>query len=106
LPAKFVELPSRAQLTVAHRTNVKLPNAEQAVVADEKVSANWELLREALREIAVTGTADLGQQSEFGAKYEIRARVTGLAGHQAVINTVWIINAGESIPRLVTAHPD
>jgi hypothetical protein len=47
-----------------------------------------------------------GQQSEFGTKYEIRATITGPAGRQAVLMTVWMVNAGEQTPRLVTAYPD
>jgi hypothetical protein len=76
---------------------VRLPNAERAVVADEKVrdyllspvnprargkaaffralgfdDSNWVHLRDALLHIARSGVAGLGQVSEFGSKYEIR----------------------------------
>jgi hypothetical protein len=110
---------------------MKLPNADRAIISAEKVrdyllapanpraqgkaaffralgfeSAAWEALRAALSDIARTGTAMPGQQSEFGTKYEIRATITGPAGRQAFVRTVWIVNAGEQVPRFVTAHPD
>jgi hypothetical protein len=110
---------------------VKLPNAERAIVAAEKVrgyllspvnprargkaaffrglgfdESNWGQLRAALLEIARSGVADRGQVSEFGSKYEIRASLSGPAGRQATIKTVWIIDAGDDIPRFVTAYPD
>ena len=110
---------------------MNLPNADQAVIPLEKVrdyllaAANprtrgkaaffqalgfdpgeWEVLRDALLELAQSGSATPGQQSEFGTKYEIRATITGPAGRDAVIRTVWIVNAGETNPRFITAYPD
>lgn len=110
---------------------MKLPSADHALIPAEKVRdyllapanpraqgkaaffralgfepAAWEALQAALSDIARTGTAVPGQQSEFGIKYEIRATITGPAGRQAVVRTVWIVNAGEQTPRFVTAYPD
>ncbi|MDX2054570.1 MAG: hypothetical protein SFV15_19370 [Polyangiaceae bacterium] len=110
---------------------MKLPGAAHAFVADEKVrdyllspvnprargkaaffralgfdDSNWALLREALLEIARSGTAGAGQPSEFGVKYEIRATLNGPTGRQATIKTVWIMNAEDDTPRFVTAYPD
>ncbi len=107
-----------------------LPNAEKALVAPEKVRdyllapsnprargkaaffralgfdpGDWELLRDALLELARTGAASRGQESEFGKKFEIRATIRGPTGRQAVVNTVWIVQVGESTPRFVTAYP-
>jgi hypothetical protein len=110
---------------------LKLPGASRAVVADEKVRDyllspvnprtmgkvaffralglhldNWSLLRDALLQLAIGGDADAGQHRAFGAKYQIRATLTGPTGRQATILTVWIIDAGDDAPRFVTAHPD
>ncbi len=110
---------------------MRLPGADRATVSAEKVrdfllspvnprargkaaffqalgfnGSNWEELQAALLVIARTGDANAGQQSEFGAKYEVRAIITGPAGRQAVIKTVWIVDAGDNQPRFVTAHPD
>ena len=110
---------------------MKLPNAERAVIPIEKVRdyllsaanprtrgkaaffqalgfvpAEWEVLRAVLLEVAQEGNATPGQSSEFGTKYEIRAKITGPTGRRAVIRTVWIVNAGEDHPRFITAYPD
>ena len=110
---------------------MRLPGAERAIVAPDKVRdyllspanprargkaqffqalgfgpGNWEELRDALMATARTESASPGQNSEFGTKFEIRATLTGPAGREAVIKTVWIINAGDDCPRLVTAFPD
>ena len=108
-----------------------LPGAERAVVAPEKVrdfllspanarargkpaffralgfdEAHWEALRLALLEIARSGDAGPGQGSPFGTKFEIRATIRGPAGREAVVKTIWIVNAGDDQPRFVTAYPD
>lgn len=66
----------------------------------------WGVLQSALLEMAQNGLATPGQVSEFGTKYEIHGTIVGPIGRQAVIRTVWIIDAGEDYPRLVTAYPD
>ena len=110
---------------------MKLPGAERAIVSPDKVReyllsrANprakgkaaffqalgfrleeWGTLQSALLEMAQNGLATPGQVSEFGTKYEIRGTIVGPLGRPAVIRTVWIIDAGEDFPRLVTAYPD
>lgn len=110
---------------------MKLPHAAHALIPIEKVrdyllsAANprsrgkaaffqalgfepvdWEALRDILLRIAQAENANPGQRSEFGTKYEIRATISGPTGRQAVIRTVWIINAGEDTPRFITAYPD
>jgi len=110
---------------------VKLPGADRAVVAPEKVrdfllsSANprargkpaffralgfvasdWEALRSVLLDVARSGDASPGQQSPFGTKFEVRATIRGPTGREAVVRTIWIVNAGDDQPRFVTAYPD
>jgi hypothetical protein len=110
---------------------MKLPGADRAVVAPDKVRdyllspvnprargkaaffqalgfrlEEWAILQTTLLDLAQNGEATSGQVSEFGTKYEIRATIAGPAGRQAVIKTVWIVNAGDDYPRLVTAYPD
>lgn len=110
---------------------MKLPGAERAIVSPDKVReyllspANprakgkaaffqalgfsldeWGVLQSALLDMAQNGLATPGQVSEFGTKYEIHGTIVGPIGRQAVIRTVWIVDAGEDYPRLVTAYPD
>lgn len=109
---------------------VKLPGGRNAVVAEDKVRGyllavanprsrgkpaffqaigfspeTWELLRDQLLEIAVTGEASETLPNSFGRKFEIRATLTGPSGRTAQISTIWIIESGENFPRFVTAYP-
>jgi hypothetical protein len=43
--------------------------------------------------------------SAHGRKYIIDGLIDSPSGASAAIRTVWIIEQGESIPRLVTAYP-
>lgn len=109
---------------------MRLPNADRAVVEDAKVrdyllapthpvgrfksvffialgfsADRWELLRDRLFEIAQAGDANPGQPSPFGLKFEIHATLTGPAGRQANIVTVWMVSNGLDFPHFVTAFP-
>lgn len=64
-----------------------------------------DILKRELLRIAQSDTAEEGQVSRFGRKFEIRATLTGPSGRTARIKTVWIIEKGTMIPRFVTAHP-
>ena len=68
-------------------------------------SNDWQRLESDLRNIAASGDALLGQESPYGHKYEVRGSLIGRSGTTAEIVTVWIVLAGEDIPRFVTAFP-
>lgn len=109
---------------------MRLPNAEFAFIDDAKVrdylvssshpvgrfksvffaalgftSANWEVLRDALLEFALSSDATPGQPSLFGQKYEVRGRLRGPSGRQAEVITVWQISNGRDFAHFVTAIP-
>jgi hypothetical protein len=109
---------------------VRLPNADQAVVADAKVRdyllspshpvgrfkssffaalgfnvANWQDLREAFLTLARSAEADPGQTSPYGQKYDVRGTISGPLGRQASVVTVWIIPEGREFAHFVTAFP-
>jgi hypothetical protein len=109
---------------------MKLPEAERAVIEPAKIrgyllstshpvgrfkapffaslgytSANWRRLEEDLRDLAVSGDAELGRDSPYGQKYEIRGTLSGPAGRSAGVLTVWIILFGGDVPQFVTAFP-
>ena len=109
---------------------MKLPAAERAVIAPAKIrdyllstshpvgrfkapffaslgytNANWPRLEEDLRDLAVSGDAELGKRSPYGQKYEIRAILRGPSGRSAGVLTVWIILFGGDAPQFVTAFP-
>ena len=109
---------------------MKLPNADRAVVAPEKVrdyllspthpvgrlkaaffvvlgysQEDWSQLQRHLLQIASEDAAVNGRFSRFGKKYEVPAMLTGPTGRSAKVLTVWIVRHGEDAPRFVTAMP-
>ena len=106
-----------------------VPNAADAVVAPEKLArylldvghtvggskarflrahgfneANADLLAAGLRAIALDGTAS-ERDSPFGTKYVVAGDLPTPRGTVVRVETVWIIETGETRPRLVTAYP-
>lgn len=109
---------------------MRLPNPDLAVVEDAKVrdyllsashpvgrfksvffvalgfsSDYWQLLRDALLQMALTGDALPGQPSPFGLKFEICGKLLGPSGRQADVVTVWMVSNGLDFPHFVTAYP-
>jgi hypothetical protein len=66
---------------------------------------DWSMLAANLRAIVASEDATPGDESAFGEKYEVRGTLVGPTGREARVVTVWIILAGESAPRFVTAYP-
>ena len=105
------------------------PDAEHAVVAEEKVRDyllnpnhpvggpktkwfaslgytidNWQDLVNDLWRLAVTVDDFVAKPSAFGVKYEVLGQI-GRPGHRpAAVLTVWIVE-GNAAPRLITAYP-
>ena len=109
---------------------MKLPSAENAVIAPAKIRdyllstshpigrfkapffaglgytiANWRRLEQAFLVLAVSGDAQLGKDSPYGQKYEIRGTLSGPSRGSAEVLTVWIIPFGTVVPQFVTAFP-
>jgi hypothetical protein len=108
-----------------------LPNAQQATVDPSKVRDyllspthpighfkaivfnalgysvdSWQVLMDDLLAIGRSGPAVPGQPSPYGQKFEVSGKLTGPNGRSALFTTVWIVKAGESFPRFVTATPE
>jgi hypothetical protein len=66
---------------------------------------SWEELSEALWRHAADNEIVKIEDSPFGRRYIIEGELLGPAGKVAVIRSVWFIEAGEQIPRFVTAYP-
>lgn len=69
-------------------------------------AADWERLEVELRELALHGTAELGERTSFGQKYLVSGRIEGPGGQAAVVTSVWIVLRQEEVPRLVTVYPE
>lgn len=107
-----------------------LPNKDQAVVEPEKVrdymlSAThpdgygkaeffvalgfrreaWEALADALRQVARDAPVTKSMTSSHGRKYIVDGLLQAPSGRTAMVRTVWIVDTGGDVPRLVTAYP-
>ena len=65
---------------------------------------SWQQLETDLRSLASLPAEPL-ESTEYGTKYAIFGPLAGLNGRVVEIVTVWIILAGEAVPRFVTAYP-
>ena len=65
----------------------------------------WRVLESALLQLASTAVAELAGRSAFGQKYLTRGTLESPSGRVAEVLVVWVIRAGEDIPRFVTAYP-
>ena len=63
------------------------------------------ILESALLEVARTGEVAETQTSAHGVKYTVDGTVLTPSGRQVMLRTIWIVDAGDTSPRLVTAYP-
>jgi hypothetical protein len=109
---------------------MKLPNAERAVIDEDKVRnyllsrthpigrfkasffaragfgpSDWQHLILQLRSLATRGQAVQGESSQYGQKYLVSGTLTAPGGTSVEVTTVWLVLTGSDTPRLVTVHP-
>jgi len=109
---------------------VKLPNAERATVDLGKITdyllnpehpdnggkarffgdigfsrTDPAALSHALRALAVSGDVVSHHDSRHGRKFVVDGAIQAPRGRNPIVRTVWIIDAGQDVPRLVTAYP-
>src|SRR5437867_4122285 len=109
---------------------MKLPNAGQAIVEHEKIAeyllnpahpdnggkaefyiragfalVNWNVLAEALRQLALAADVKKSVASPHGRKYVLDGWLATPSGRPASVRTIWIVDTGSDRPRLVTAYP-
>jgi hypothetical protein len=109
---------------------MQVPGAESAVVAEDKIrkyllssfhllgsakarffngcgfkAEEWEVLVRALLDHALNQPASLSKQSIYGSFYNVDGPLTVPNGSNPMIRSVWILEAGSSTPKLVTAYP-
>jgi hypothetical protein len=65
----------------------------------------WDVLATALRELAVRSPIANRMESVHGTKYLVDGPIETRSGRSRSVRTVWIVDAGRDIPRLVTAYP-
>ena len=109
---------------------MNLPNKDQIVVEREKVRdyllspshptgkgkaefftamgfqrEAWEVLADALRQVARDRPVTKSMTSSHGQKYIVEGELATPNGQRPLIRTVWVVDAGRETPRLVTAYP-
>jgi len=109
---------------------MRLPNVDQAIVAEEKVTQyllnplhpdgagkakffesvgfsrlDWRVLSYALLRLAETVEVRLSVESAHGWKYIVEGPLATPGGRTPRVRTVWIVDHGLTAPRLVTAYP-
>lgn len=110
---------------------MKLPNREQAVIAQDKIveyllnlehkrggtqahllvqfgyAANsWQRLEQDIRSYHLNADIDVSRQTSYGMRYEIRAPLQTPSGRLLIVRTIWQIDQGSDLPRLITLVPD
>jgi hypothetical protein len=110
---------------------VKLPNSEQALISEDKVSSyllnaehkrggskaalllaygysreHWYRLADDLRRDHLTADLALERATPYGVRYEIRAQLHTPSGRMLTIRSIWQIDTGTAAPRLITLFPD
>jgi filamentous hemagglutinin len=108
----------------------RLPNAEKAIIEDEKIRdyilspthpvgqfkaavfrklgysyENWEEFEQDLKKFILSYDAQEIEVTRFGRKFIVEGSLAGPSGRTMQIITVWVILKSESIPRFVTAYP-
>lgn len=66
---------------------------------------NLEQFEQNLIDIAKTQVVTETNHNNYGIKYVIDGNIVTPNGVTISVRTVWIIETGDTIPRLVTAHP-
>ena len=109
---------------------MKLPNAEHAVVEQEKIidyllnpahpdnggkapfflslgfrPEHWQTLADAFRRLSETTEVYNHVASPHGEKYIVDGLIETPVGKTPLVRTVWIVDLGQHTPRLVTAYP-
>ena len=110
---------------------MKMPNAENAVIASEKLrnyllnpdhrrggskaklllsmgfqEDQWRQLDAALREQHLTADAEESEENDYGTCYAIVAELTGPDRRTIPFRSIWQIDRGTDYPRLITIYQE
>ncbi len=65
----------------------------------------WERLAESLRLHGTTHAVVKTVESAFGTRYAVDGPLASPDGRAPLVRTVWILDKGTTIPRVITAYP-
>jgi len=66
---------------------------------------DWELFAATMRLLALSAVVSSTMESSHGKKYIVDGTIHGPHCIERLVRSVWIVDTGETIPRLVTAYP-
>jgi hypothetical protein len=66
---------------------------------------SWLVLADALREHGRQHEVSREKDTGFGPRFEVEGELAAPDGRLPRVRTVWQVDRGESVPRLITAHP-
>jgi len=112
------------------RNSLKLPNYEQAIAPQKKITAyllslthpdgkskakfflkfgftvdNWKIMATAFINHAADHELAKIEPSPFGTRYVIEGELITPDGRNPAVRSVWFIATGDDTPRLVSAYP-
>ena len=67
---------------------------------------NWRQLDTDIRRYHLDVEVDVVQRTLYSMRYEIRAPLETPSGRTLMIRTIWQIDTGTDVPRLITLFPD
>lgn len=110
---------------------MKMPGCDRPVIPDQKITdyllsnthptgkakarffkrfgfdvAYMAVFKDALRQHSVDRDVEQHEATGFGIKYKLTCEINTPDKRNPCIVTVWVIEAGEEIPKLVTAYPN
>jgi hypothetical protein len=116
--------------SVSELSGVRVPNCDQSIIGDQKVTdyllnsehvhgkskakfflgrgftkENIDEFKNALMRHAIERDVFEKPATEFGEKYIVKCELTTPDLRNPCIITVWIIENGQEVPKLVTAYP-
>ena len=98
-----IEKTTKYLLNIEHPQNKGKAYFYFKIGFDEKQA---EALKDAILNIAKTGTVQNIQTNEEGVKYEVLGTLIAPNGKEYPLKTIWIIENNNQKPRLVTAYPN
>lgn len=66
---------------------------------------DWEPLAGSFRRLAIACSVTRRMESVHGKKYIVDGAIETPTGKSPRVRTIWIVESGDTIPRLVTAYP-
>jgi len=67
--------------------------------------AKWEILAEAMRHHAESHKVAKAIQNRHGTKFLIEGMLTTPDGRNPLVRSIWLIETGKQVARLITAYP-